>query len=152
MGRLVVHSVSVVLFLLVASSSDVYAQKIAKAKATQFINRTNMVIKFAKEVVHQNKVYTGNLNKAVFHQKYARELYHEGKFKKAVFHSSRARALAFLAIRANNSKAKPEMEITAAEQDILKDIPIAAQLDAEVTIPAGTNDETAAAEKEVDVI
>jgi hypothetical protein len=59
--------------------------------------------------------------------------------------------LAFQAIKANKTEVKPSMNLTADEQDLVKDIPLAAQLDAEVTVVDGTTDETAVAEKDEDV-
>jgi len=119
-----------------------------KESAKKFLNRTHMIIGYAKEVVSQHKVYTGDLAKACTHQKLARELFKEGKFKGAVYHSHRARVLAFEAIKANKSRPKPEMQLTEAEQEMVKDIPIAAQLDAEVTVQKDYTDVEAASERE----
>jgi hypothetical protein len=150
MKKKVLFLISVMLLSVVLNSNMAHAQ-VNKVKARLFVNRTNIVMKYAREMVKQNKVYTGNLIKASAHQKLARDLFKEGKFKMAVFHSHRARSLAFEAIRANRAKVKPEMEISAAERDLVKDIPVAAQLDAEVSIPEGATDESAVAERDQDV-
>jgi hypothetical protein len=70
-------------------------------RARMFLKRTVVVIIEAKKKVDENKVYTGNLAKAVNHQKFARRLFKEGRYGQAVQHSRRARHLAILAIRAN---------------------------------------------------
>jgi len=150
MNKKIIYSLIIILLSLGMNSNNIIAQK-NKARAKEFINRTNSILKYAKEAVQKNKVYTGDLNKAIHHQKYARKLFKEGKFKTASFHSQRARSLAFQAIKANKTEVKPSMNLTADEQDLIKDIPLAAQLDAEVTVVDGTSDETAVAEKDEDV-
>jgi len=150
MKKSIFYSIFVIILSLVLNSNTATAQK-NKLRSKVFINRTNIIIKYAKEAVLQNKVYTGDLNKATLHQKLAREYYKQGKFKTAAFQSHRARTFAYQSLKANKASDKVPMNLTDDEQDLVKDIPIAAQLDAEVEIPTGTNDETAAAERDEDV-
>jgi hypothetical protein len=150
MKKLVFYLVSVFMLSLVLNSSAVNAQP-NKGNAKQFLNRTNIVMQYAREVVKQNKVYTGDLVKASCHQKLARELFKEGKLKKAIFQSHRARSLAFEAIKANRKVVKPEMNFTDAEKNLVTEIPTTAQLDAEVTIPTGATDESAVTEQDEEV-
>jgi hypothetical protein len=150
MKRSIFYSICILIILTVLSNNSLLAQS-KQANAKKFLNRTNQILAHAREVVRQNKVYTGNLSKASNHQKYAKELFKEGKFKTAMYHSNRARSLAFDAMKANKTNPKSEMQLTTAEQDLIKDIPIAAQLDAELIVQENTTDEQAAAEKDVDL-
>lgn len=88
------------------------SQRIAARKC---IRRTAVVIVHADKVVKQNKVYTGNLAKAIRHQRYARFLFRQGKFVRAIHQSRRARQLAFLAIQANKGSVNKEWEFTKEE-------------------------------------
>src|ERR1043166_4800561 len=73
-------------------------QKIA---AHRVIRKTAFVIGIAYKKVKENKVYTGNLARAIRHQKYARILYRKGMYFRAMHQSRRARYFALLAIKAN---------------------------------------------------
>ncbi|MFN8256540.1 MAG: hypothetical protein U0W24_12665 [Bacteroidales bacterium] len=150
MKKLVQNPIYLILFILLFSNSNVFAQKY-KAGAKNFLIRTNEILKYARECVNQNKVYTGKLSQASTHQKHARELFKQGKYKSATYHSQRARTLAFEAIKANKKQVKTNMELTATERDLIKDIPIAAQLDAEVQYDPNYTDEQAAAEKDTEI-
>jgi hypothetical protein len=79
----------------------VVAGPAAKVKAKKVIRRTAVVIHRAYKLTKENKVYTGNLAKAVRHQRYARILFRKGNFVRSVHQSRMARRLAFLAIQAN---------------------------------------------------
>lgn len=72
-----------------------------KIKAKRCIRRTAAVIVKAHKQVKENKVYTGNLAKAVRHQRYAKHLYKKGNYVRAIHQSRMARRMAFLAIKAN---------------------------------------------------
>ena len=86
-----------------------------RAKAKRVLRRTNTTIHHAKKqlAVHQNK--TGDLAKAVSHQRYAISLLRRGMDKRAIAHSRRARRLAFASIQANQGQIPKEMEFTDQE-------------------------------------
>jgi hypothetical protein len=91
-------------------SKKAKAGKADKVQARRVIHRTSSTLLIAQKKVKENKVYTGNLAKAVSHQRYARRLYVEGKFLRAMLHSRRARELAVLAIRANKGTETSDMK------------------------------------------
>jgi hypothetical protein len=97
--------------LLLFLSSLAHAQPGKKrVVAHRAIRKTAAVIIHAHKQVKQNKVYTGNLARAVRHQRYARWLFHQGKYVRAIHHTRRARQLAFLAINANKGSVNKEWE------------------------------------------
>lgn len=107
-------------------------QHIKKEQAKRVIRRTAGVIFVAHKKVKEGGVYTGNLAKAIAHQKYARRLYRAGKFFRAIHHSRRARQLAVLAIRANKGAESPDMRTSKDEEEIMKGAPSDAELDTEL--------------------
>jgi hypothetical protein len=131
------------LFLLllipaVTLASDVLGPKANKVAARRVIKKTAFVILVAHKKVKENKVYTGDLAKAIAHQKYARKLYRNGKFLRAIHHSRRARFLALKAIKANKGEETSEMSYSkedeammtenlpsdeVLEQELMKDMP-----------------------------
>lgn len=82
------------------------------AKAKRVLRRTNATIHHAKKQLaeHQNK--TGDLAKAVSHQRYAISLLRRGMDQRAMAHSRRARRLAFASIQANQGQIPEEMQFT----------------------------------------
>ncbi len=105
-------------FLLTAFSGSVFSlvqpgQRIAARKC---IRRTAVVLVHAQKKLKENKVYTGNMVKAVRHQRYARFLFRQGKFVRAIHQSRRARQLAFLVIQANKGTVSKDMELTQEEK------------------------------------
>lgn len=138
----------VVLALIVFQAS---AQVTIKQDARNFINHTNNVIMKAKGAVEVGQVYTGDVVKAVHHQKYAREMFKQGKFNSAIFHSFRARQLAIAAIKANKAKVTDDMQVTPSEKPLLKDVPNDKNLDGEVKIPANADDKSVLKDKEDDI-
>jgi len=79
-----------------------------------FINESNQVLYTALKAFRKNNVKTnGKLAKAIDHQKYARKMYYNKKYKKAILHSWKARRLAFIVIKANNGIIKPDWLVTA---------------------------------------
>jgi hypothetical protein len=143
------------LFLLMAVS--VFAMNLSNAlaqnrvQAHAFLNRTNKIIVKAKGAVNVGKVYTGDVVKAVYHQRFARSLYREGKFQRAIHHSYRARELSFAAIRANKHQIEKEHELRKEEQALIKGRPDNAHLDAEIEIPKGADDKAVMQDKEDEV-
>jgi hypothetical protein len=134
--------------LLVFQAGIVSAQETIKQDARNFLNRSNGIIMKAKGAVEVGQVYTGDVVKAVHQQKFARELFKEGKFNKAIFHSYRARQLSFAAIKANKAKVTDDMQVTPGEKPLLKDIPNDKTLDSEVKIPANADEKSMLKDKE----
>jgi hypothetical protein len=145
-------SVFAVMFaLLVFQAGIVSAQVTIKEDARKFLNHTNDAIMKAKGAVEVGQVYTGDVVKAVHHQKYARDLFKQGEYNKAIFHSYRARQLAFAAIRANKAKVTDDLQVNANEKPLLKDIPNDKNLDGEVKIPANADEKSMLKDKEDDI-
>ena len=72
-----------------------YAQKVLK--------RTHFVIVKAKMAVAKNKNYSGDLAKAVAHQKQAKKLFAMKNSHRAILHSRQARMYAFKSLEANKA-------------------------------------------------
>lgn len=83
------------------SSGIISAQPVMREKAKNVINRSAAVVYTAHKWTMANKVFTGNLKKAVVHQRFAIKLFNDGKYMKAIHHARRARELARLQIEAN---------------------------------------------------
>lgn len=115
MKRLAILPVLISFFFVILASGTVSAQPVMREKAKNVINRTAIVIFTAHKWTLANHVYTGNLKKAVAHQRFAIRLFNEGKFMKAIHHSRRARELARLQIEANKGAYPAGFEPTADE-------------------------------------
>jgi hypothetical protein len=105
-------------FLMIGFTGSVLAlhqpgQRIAARKC---IRRTAVVLVHANNKLKENKVYTGNMARAVRHQRYARFLFRKGKFIRAIHQSRRSRQLAFLVIQANKGTVNKEWELTQEEK------------------------------------
>ena len=144
------YSSSVSFAFIIFSANNVSAQTL-RMKTRQFINRTNLVLAKAKGAVEVGKVYTGDLVKAVHHQRHARLMFSEGRYLQAIHHSQRARVLAVMAIRANKGSVSKEMELSKEEQPLLKHYPDENTLDAEIKITKGSSDKTVIQDKERDL-
>lgn len=92
--------------------------KANKAVAHRVLKKTAYVIMIAHKKVKEGKNYTGDLAKAIAHQKYAKKLYAQGKYLKAIHHSRRARALAVKAIIANGGSETSEMKFSKEDEDV----------------------------------
>lgn len=103
------------LLFMVGLCLSSFAQPAQRIAARKCIKRTTVVMMHAHQKLKENKVYTGNMAKAVRHQRYARVLFHEGKFVRAIHQSRRARQLAFLVIQANKGTVNKEWELTGEE-------------------------------------
>ncbi len=146
----IINSIVVLVFaLFVAGTSKSFSQN--RLQTREFLHRTHRVIEFAKESVARGKVYTGDLTRAVYHQRYARDLFHEGKFRQAIHHSYRARELAIIAIRANKGEVDRDMDFHDNEREYGRGRPDGAVLDAEIKIPGGTDDKVVIKEKDEEV-
>ncbi len=146
MRKLIQSFFGIAIFLMLIPS--IYINGQTRFEARHFLMRTHRVINFAKEVVASGKVYTGDVTKAVYHQRYARQLFKEGKFEKAIHQSYRARELAHTAIRANKHEIAKDMEFQEEEKGFLKNKPDNAALDVEVKIPSSAEDKVVVKEKE----
>lgn len=100
------------------------ARRADKVHARRVIRRTAIVIQHAQQKVKENKVYTGNLARAVAHQRYARRLYLQGRYLRAMHHSRRARQLAILAIKANKGTETDDMTYNKEDEDIMNSEPV----------------------------
>jgi superfamily II RNA helicase len=97
--------------------------KVDKFQARKVLHRTSIVIYYAHKQVKASKNYTGDLAKAIGHQKHARKLYLQGKYYRAIHHSRVARAFAVKAIKANKAKEIEECKFTPEEEELLKNGP-----------------------------
>jgi hypothetical protein len=128
---------------------------VKREHAKRVIRRTAVVIVIAHKKVKEGKVYTGNLARAVAHQRFARKLYREGKFFRAIHHARRARFLAMLAIKANKGTETAEMKYSKEDEDAMKGGPSDAELDKTLDkeMPGGPtkDEEVVAGEPDVDL-
>lgn len=101
-----------------------------KVHARRVIRRTAYVIVKAQKQVKEGKNYTGDLARAVAHQRYARKLYFQGKFLRAMHQSRRARQFAVLAIQANKGTETADMKLDPEDEKVMADSTVSdAQLD-----------------------
>jgi hypothetical protein len=144
------------LILLVLPLTAFGGPMIKKEQAKRIIRRTAVVILAAHKKVKEGKVYTGDLARAIAHQKFAIKLYREGKYFKAIHHSRRARMLAIMAIKANKGAETSEMKYEKGDENAFKGGPSDDELDKEVAkeMPAeaaAKDEEVVAAEPAVDL-
>lgn len=146
------------LLLLMLPSLTAFAlpgPMVKKEQAKRVIRRTAVVILVAHKKVKEGKVYTGNLARAIAHQKFAIKLYREGKYFRAIHHSRRAKMLAILAIKANNGTETAEMKFSKEDESAMKGGPSDDELDKELAkeMPAESlkDEEAVAAEPAVDL-
>lgn len=108
-------------------------RKADKIHARRVIRRTAYVILAAQKKVKENKNYTGDLARAIAHQRYARRLYFQGKFLRAMHQSRRARYFAILAIQANKGTETADMKLDPEDEGVMNDSPATdAELDKEL--------------------
>ncbi len=96
--------------LMILISSFSFAQPGKRRHAHRAIRRTAVVLVYAHKQVKENKNFTGDLARAVRHQRYARFLFKQGHFARAIHHSRRARLLAFSSINANKGVVQKDWE------------------------------------------
>lgn len=94
-----------------------------KIVARKVIRRTAMAIIIAHKKVKENKIFTGDLAKAIAHQKFSRSLYRRGFYLRAIHHSRMARLYALKAIKANKGSDVEEAKFTAEEEQLMKEMP-----------------------------
>ena len=128
---------------------------VKKEQARRVIRRTAVVILIAHKKVKEEKIYTGNLARAISHQKFAITLYRRGEYFRAIHHSRRARALSILAIKANKGAETAEMKFEKDDDVAMKTAPKDEDLDKSVAkeMPAEPvkDEEVVAAEPTVDL-
>jgi len=90
-----------------------------RADVIRVLKKTNKVIIAAHSQVKKNKVYTGDLSKAVHHQKYAKKLLKKHKAHYSMQHSRIARKYAIKAIKNNKGTVGKEMEFNNEENKII---------------------------------
>ncbi len=124
------------------------AQPIMKMKAHRVLRRTAVVIVAAHKQVKEGKVYTGDLARAIAHQKLARKMFRRGMYARAIHHSRRARLLAAIAYKANKGAAEmQEAKLNAEEEELMKNAPSDDELEKELL-----KEEPQASLKDEDVI
>jgi hypothetical protein len=132
------HILLVLIAGLIIAPSSVNAQPMKKGPAQKIAShrvlvKTAFVIHHAYKLVKENKVYTGNLARAINHQKYARMLYREGKYARAMHQSRRARYFALLAIKANKGQETADMNYSKEDNAAMgKNAPSDDELDKEM--------------------
>ena len=119
------------LFLIPAFAIAVGPQ-VKKEQAKRVIRRTAVTILIAHKKVKEGKIYTGNLAKAIAHQKFARKLYRQGKYFRAIHQSRRAKFLAIQAIKANKGAETEDMRYSKDDEASMKGGPPDSELDAEL--------------------
>jgi hypothetical protein len=125
-----IKTIVIFLFILILSLPLTQAQKpVAKEKALNFLLKTNRLIGHAHMAVKRGKVYTGNLGKAVRHERYAKKLYAKGMYLQSIQHSRRARLLALEAIKVNKVKPTSDANITPEETELIGTAPSDQELD-----------------------
>jgi hypothetical protein len=93
----------------------VVVKKWALQDMKKFVNKTYLLLKHAKAVVKEGKVYTGKLAKAIAHQTYAKTLWKKKMYLKAVYQSKFARILAIGAIKANKKPVPKDLDFSKEE-------------------------------------
>jgi len=89
---------------------------VKKEQAKRVIRKTAMIIMVAHKKVKEGKVYTGDLARAIAHQKFAIKLFRAGDYFRAIHHSRRARFLAIEAIKANKGAEMAEWKLSKEEE------------------------------------
>ena len=103
------------------------------ASSAMFLKRTNKAIRAAYRMVKTHHVHTGDLSKAIAHQRYAKKLMSKHRHHRAVLHSRIARMHAFKAIKANKGSVNKDWNFSADETAVIgTDIPADSELEAEM--------------------
>lgn len=143
------------LLLMLPSLFSFAGPQIKKEQTKRVIRRTAAVIIVAHKKVKEGKVYTGNLARAIAHQRFARKLYRGGKYFRAIHHSRRARVLALMAIKANKGTETADMRYAKEDEEALKGGPsddeLDKALDKEMPGSSAKDEEVIAADPDVDL-
>lgn len=116
----------------------VHAKKrphVTMAKAHQVLKRTHFVILKAHHAIKKNHIYTGDLAKAVAHQKRAKKYYAMKNPHRAILHSREARRYAFKVLAANKATGEVDKsyELNTEEMGIEDDKSLNLEKDLEQT-------------------
>ncbi len=101
--RKILTAALILLFAGVTLYGQNYSRR-EKRFAENVLKKTVNVILAAQKTVQNGRVYTGDLAKAVRHQRFAKFLLENGKYDRAVRQSLRARQLAYAAMKANRAR------------------------------------------------
>jgi hypothetical protein len=123
---------SLILFSAAVAGPAIAGPAGKKMAARHMIRRTAVVIRAAHRQVREHKVYTGDLARAVAHQKFARRLFGDGEYVRAMHQTRWARALAVRAIVANKGAEPPEAALTPEEMSETANGPSEEQLTGEL--------------------
>ncbi len=128
--------------------------KMEMRNATKVLRKTNIVIISAHKAVQKSKSNTGNLSKAIAHQKLAKKMLKGHRVHSAVNHSKIARVYAFKAIRLNRGEMKGEWNFTKEENEIMGGKVSDADLEQELKeeMPNANTDDTKVSDKEMSEI
>jgi len=128
--------------------------KADKRNAIKVLKKTNVVINSAYEAVQKSKNNSGNLSKAVAHQKLAKKMLNSNRVHKAVNHSKVARVYAFKAIRLNRGEMKGEWNFTKEENITIGNKISDSDLEKELSeeLPNSNIDDTKISDKEMSEI
>jgi hypothetical protein len=99
--------------------------------ARHIIHRTYLVLDDAQRFARRGHQYAG-LGLAMGHQRYARDLFDNGRYQAAINHSLRARELAFDVIRNNGGEIRGEWGWDRTEGDYYHRMPRRDDLDLEI--------------------
>lgn len=122
------------MLLLTVFAGSVNAGPIAnRMMARHMIKKTAVVMGIAYKQVREHKVYTGDLARAVGHQRFAKFLFHKGEYLRAMHQTRWARHLAVKAIIANNGREPAQAALSAEEQSLTAKGPSEEQLTKELT-------------------
>ncbi len=127
------------------------AHKNSMSQTMKVIKRTNHVIINAHKAVKKQKVYTGNLSKAVHHQRYAKKMLKKHKTHRAMQHSRLARRYALITIRHNKGTINKEYNFSAEENKAIGEAIADAELEKELkdSNPNIKFDDSAISDKEM---
>ena len=120
---------TLLLLALLPSLFSFAGPQVKKEQAKRVLRRSAAVIFVAHKKVKEGHVYTGQLARAIAHQKFARRLYREGKYFRAIHHSRRARMLAIAAIKANKGVESADLRYAKEDEDAMKGGPSDEDLD-----------------------
>ena len=100
--------------------------------AIKVIKRTNHVITNAHKQQKKYKTYTGNLSRAVHHQRYAKKLLKSNKAYRAMQHSRLARTYAFKVLKSNKGSVSKAYQFNDAENKAMGESVADAELEKEL--------------------
>ncbi len=124
--------------LLFAHFAAAYPKDDNEFRAKRMIKKTANVIVIAHRHVNEHRNYTGDLARAIQHQKVAVHLYHQGEYIRAMHQTKFARRLAVAAIRANSGSEPEEARFDAEEESITAQGPSEEEMrrEAAATVPS----------------